>query len=150
MRQTGDIQLPGTGGGGVVGTFAGVVADRVDEVAAELQLSESTVSRAVSGKYCLGPGEVFELRRLFTTGGVSTVDEAGREVLAASTQIRARIAQLIAQEPSARPLSDQAIADILRAEGTAITRRTVAKYRDLEGIPSTRIRAARNRATSSS
>lgn len=120
------------------------------EVAAELQFSESTVSRAVSGKYCLGPGEVFELRRLFTTGGVSTVDEAGREVLAASTQIRARIAQLIAQEPSARPLSDQAIADILRAEGTAITRRTVAKYRDLEGIPSTRIRAARSRATSSS
>ena len=45
---------------------------------------------------------------------------------------------------------DEHIADILRAEGTAITRRTVAKYRDLEGIPSTRIRAARNRATSSS
>lgn len=121
----------------------------IAQTAQALGLAESTVSRAVSGKFLQGPQGAMELRALFTRAGGSLgasgcadgSDEAGG---ASQEKIRARIAALISQEPPDAPLSDQKLTDILNAEGLGIMRRTVAKYRDLEGIPPARLRRHRS------
>ncbi|MBP1044404.1 RNA polymerase factor sigma-54 [Vagococcus sp. BWB3-3] len=100
------------------------------EIAEELEIHESTVSRAVNGKYLQTKFGVFELRSFFTTGLSQNSD--GEEVSAADVQTR--IKQLVEHENKAKPLSDQKIVDMLQSEGVEISRRTVAKYRDILGI----------------
>ncbi|MCZ0756537.1 RNA polymerase factor sigma-54 [Anoxybacillus sp. J5B_2022] len=103
------------------------------EVAEALNIHESTVSRAVKNKYVQTPFGTVELRRFFTSSLASVSDE--EEASAAKT--KALIRQLIEAENKRDPLSDQKIADMLgETYGIAISRRTVAKYREQMHIPS--------------
>ena len=100
------------------------------DIAQRLNLSESTVSRAVSGKYLQSPAGTFELKHFFTTALTGEDGEA-----ASAAAARRLIVEAIAQENPAKPLSDAAIAEILAEQGIHLARRTVAKYRELEQIP---------------
>lgn len=122
---------------------AALVPLTIGEAARELGLSDSTVSRAVSGKFLQCPTGTFELRSLFLLPAVQATDSLGMSASVSPARIRARICELIAAEPADKRLSDQALTDLLRSEGFDITRRTVAKYRDLEGIPTARMRGAK-------
>jgi len=84
-----------------------------------------------------------ELRSFFSQGVTSTSRTAGF----AAGAVHARLRKLIAQEDRARPLSDEALVLILREDGVDIARRTVAKYRDVMGIPSSVQRRRLNSAT---
>ena len=99
------------------------------DVAQRLNLSESTVSRATVGKYLQTDRGTFELKFFFTsalTGGTAGAVSA--------LTARRRIRELIDAEDLKAPLSDEAIARQLTAEGIEIARRTVAKYREAENI----------------
>lgn len=100
------------------------------DVAEELGMHESTISRATTAKYMHTPRGVFEFKFFFSSH-VSATD--GGEV--SSTAIRALIRQLISNEDASKPLSDSAIARHLEREGAKVARRTVAKYRESMGIP---------------
>lgn len=100
------------------------------EVAEQLGLHESTISRATTRKYLRTPRGSFEFKFFFSSG-VAT-DHGGA---ASSTAIQAMLRKMIDAEPSGRPLSDQALTDALKTAGIAIARRTVAKYREGLGIP---------------
>jgi len=100
------------------------------DVAEAVQMHESTVSRVTTGKYLHTPRGVFEFRYFFSSQ-VAGDDGAG----ISSTAIRAKIRKMIAQESPARPLSDIQIAELLSTDGVQIARRTVAKYREALGIP---------------
>ncbi len=102
------------------------------QVADEVGIHESTVSRTVNGKYIQTPRGLFELRYFFTGG---TVDGSGEGV--AAPAIKNFIRDIIQAEDPKHPVSDQAISERLRAEkGVDLARRTVAKYREALGIPS--------------
>ncbi len=105
------------------------------EVAEHIDMHESTVSRVTNGKYVQTPRGVYPLKFFFSSG-LST--DYGEDVSARG--IRARIKKLVDDEDPRRPLTDQAIVDILKKEGVQIARRTVAKYRDQLGILSARMR----------
>ncbi|MGE5574032.1 MAG: RNA polymerase factor sigma-54 [Bacteroidota bacterium] len=105
------------------------------EVADEIGMHESTVSRATSGKYVQTPRGVYELRFFFASGVATTAGDA-----ASSESIKRMIREIVEAEDPKRPLSDQAIADTLRAQGILISRRTVAKYREEDMIPASRQR----------
>lgn len=106
------------------------------EVAGAVGLHESTVSRAVAGKYLETPFGVMPLKRLFAAG-VENAQGTGM----ASTSVKRWLQEMIQAEDPAHPLSDQALADALIARGIQISRRTVAKYREEAGIaPSPRRR----------
>ena len=105
------------------------------EVAEVIDMHESTVSRVTNEKFCQTPGGVFGLKFFFSSG-LETDD--GDEVSARG--IRDQIAKLISIENTAKPLTDQAIVDVLNQEGVRIARRTVAKYRDQLGILPARLR----------
>ncbi len=94
------------------------------EVAEELEVHESTVSRAVRGKYMQTPYGTFELKYFFSAGLSGGMEEA-----ASAQQIKARIAELVENENKKKPLSDQDICNKLKEEGFHASRRTVAKYR---------------------
>ena len=100
------------------------------DAAAELALSISTVSRAVKGKYVQHPNGCTALKDLFDT----PVSRDAPEELSRDA-IKARLKALIHQEDPANPLSDAALADALLQQGIALSRRTVAKYRESLGIP---------------
>ena len=102
------------------------------DVANQVGVAESTVSRATKGKYVSTPRGVFELKYFFSSG-VSTSDGMG-EVAARS--VRETIRRIIADEAPSRPLSDQEIVAHLQQSGVAIARRTVAKYREELGLGS--------------
>mgnify|MGYP001062210625 CR=1 FL=1 len=104
------------------------------EVAEDIDMHESTVSRATNGKYVQTPRGVFELKFFFTSG-LST--DSGD---ISSTSIKAMIKDLIEEENPKKPYSDQKLSDILKAKGISISRRTVAKYRDELEIPSSTMR----------
>ncbi|UBB26052.1 RNA polymerase factor sigma-54 [Pseudoxanthomonas japonensis] len=95
------------------------------EVASEVGLHESTVSRAIARKYVRTPRGTLPLRAFFASG-IDT--EGGGE--ASSTAIQAMIRRLIEQENPRKPLSDAKLADLLKASGIPVARRTVAKYRE--------------------
>lgn len=99
------------------------------DVADELGIAVSTVSRAINGKYMQTPMGVYEIRYFFA-GGVT--DAAGEGI--SSKSIKTFIKEMIEGEDQAKPLSDQKIADSLIKKGMNISRRTVAKYREEIGI----------------
>ncbi|MFB5083369.1 RNA polymerase factor sigma-54 [Symbiobacterium thermophilum] len=100
------------------------------EVAQAVGVHESTVSRATSGKWAQTPQGMFELKYFFSSGV-----ETGHGEGVAAEAVKRMIADLIRQEDPARPLSDQALAEALAAQGLRIARRTVAKYREEMGLP---------------
>jgi len=105
------------------------------EVAKAVGVHETTVSRAVSGKYMQTPVGMFEMKFFFTPG-IKTAD--GKEV--SNKTVKEMIANLVAREDPAKPLSDQEIVEKLHAQGIQIARRTVAKYRLLLRIPPSHMR----------
>ncbi len=109
------------------------------EVAAVLGLHESTVGRATINKYAATPRGVLALVDFFGGRLCARGDRAGH----APPAVRARLKGLIAAEPADRPISDERLAALLRAEGIAIARRTVAKYREMLRIPPSFQRAAK-------
>jgi RNA polymerase sigma-54 factor len=104
-------------------------------IADEIGMHESTVSRAINGKYMQTPRGVFEIKYFFASGTGDGGDER-----VASGGIKAYIDELIKGENAASPISDQGIADRLSLRGIDVSRRTIAKYRDEMGIPSSSAR----------
>ena len=111
----------------------------IKEIAEEIGVHPSTVSRAVSSKYAHTPQGVFELRYFFSeavqgpSGGVLPL-----------LILKRRVKKMIEEEDPAHPLTDEHITERLQAEGIQVTRRTVAKYREDMRIPSTHQRRVRN------
>ena len=105
------------------------------EIADELGLHESTISRVTTNKYMLTPRGIFELKYFF--GSHVATDTGGA---CSSTAIRALIRQLVSGEETKKPLSDSKIADILGQQGIVVARRTIAKYRDALKIPPANLR----------
>ena len=101
------------------------------DIAEELELHESTISRVTTQKYMHTPNGIFELKYFFSSH-VSTT--AGGECSA--TAIKAFIKELVSNETSKKPLSDSKIAELLKEKGINVARRTVAKYREAMSIPS--------------
>ena len=95
------------------------------EIADELDLHESTISRVTTAKYMSTPFGTYELKYFF---GSSLATEAGGN--ASSTAVRALIKQFVAAEDSNKPLSDSQLSDMLAEQGIQVARRTVAKYRE--------------------
>jgi len=95
------------------------------EIADELGLHESTISRVTTAKYMATPFGTYELKYFF---GSSLNTDAGGN--ASSTAVRALIKQLVAAESPAKPLSDSQLAELLEGQGIQVARRTVAKYRE--------------------
>lgn len=104
------------------------------EIAEEIDVHESTVSRAVRDKYILTSAGTTKIKDLFVAG-LSTSQSASSEDVAV-TKIKDRIKELILDENKKKPLSDQFICDKLNEEKFNISRRTVAKYREEIGIKS--------------
>ena len=107
----------------------------MDDVASALGVNETTVSRAVKGRWMRTPRGMVEFRAFFTAG----VRTEGGDAVSNRT-VQERVRQIVAGEDPAHPLSDDAIATALKAEGIDIARRTVAKYRGILGIPATSFR----------
>ena len=105
------------------------------EIAEELELHESTISRVTTHKYMLTPRGIFELKYFF---GSHVSTEAGGECSA--TAIRALIKQLVGEENTKKPLSDNQISEILSKQGIKVARRTIAKYRESMNIPPANLR----------
>jgi RNA polymerase sigma-54 factor len=101
------------------------------EIAHALGLHESTISRAIAGKYAATPRGVLALADFF---GGRLGEGLANEGLAPAA-VRARLRRMVESEPAGRPLSDQLIARRLREDGIALSRRTVAKYREMLRIP---------------
>ena len=101
------------------------------EVAGLTGVHESTVSRAINGKYLQTPRGTFELRYFFTS---KLTGDYGREI--SSHSIKVFITSIIEREDKKKPLSDRVICDILKERGVNISRRTITKYREEMGIPS--------------
>jgi RNA polymerase sigma-54 factor len=107
------------------------------EIADELGLHESTISRVTTAKYMATPFGTFELKYFF---GSSLNTEAGGN--ASSTAVRALIKQLVGAEDTAKPLSDSQLAQMLEEQGIHVARRTVAKYREALKIAPANLRRA--------
>jgi len=108
------------------------------EIADELGLHESTISRVTTAKYMATPWGTFELKYFF---GSSLSTEAGGN--ASSTAVRALIKQFIAAEDTASPLSDSQLSTMLGEQGITVARRTVAKYREALKLAPANLRKAR-------
>ncbi len=102
----------------------------LQDVADEVGMHESTISRVTNGKYAQTPLGLIELRRFFSAG---LATRGGG--LISVYRVQQRVKTLIEAEPVGKPISDQAISDRLQAEGIEIARRTVAKYREQLGLP---------------
>jgi RNA polymerase sigma-54 factor len=99
------------------------------KVAEDVEVHETTVSRAISGKYMRTPHGVFEMKYFFSQG-VSTA--SGDDL--SGTAVKQAIAELISGEPARKPLSDEKLTKLLNEKGINVARRTVAKYREALGI----------------
>lgn len=100
------------------------------DIAEDIGMHESTVSRVTTEKYVHTPQGIFELKFFFTSG----IKTSNGEI--SSSSVKERIKGIIAAEASSNPISDQQIVDLLKAEKIDIARRTVAKYRESLGITS--------------
>lgn len=98
------------------------------QIAEVVGVHETTVSRAVSGKYIQTPQGVFEMRYFFTSGLATTNGDVS------NTSIKDMVAEIFKGEDTTKPLSDQEVVKMLTDKGINIARRTVAKYRDELGI----------------
>ena len=107
------------------------------EIADELELHESTISRVTTHKYMLTPRGVFELKYFF--GSHVSTDAGGA---CSATAIRALIKQMVAEENAKKPFSDNQISDTLAKQGIVVARRTIAKYRESLNIPPANLRKA--------
>lgn len=107
----------------------------MSQVAHEIDVHETTVSRAVANKYVQTPHGMMELKSFFS-GGVTSSD--GKDV--SVTSIKQRIGRILASEDPVKPISDQHIAEQLAEEGISVARRTVAKYREELGFLPTHMR----------
>ncbi len=108
---------------------------RMQEIAREVGIHVSTVSRAIADKYMQTPQGIFEMK-FFFTGGTAGGDGS----LASWNSIKQRIRQTIDDENKRHPLSDEELAETLTSSGVEVSRRTVTKYRKAMGIPSSRKR----------
>lgn len=110
------------------------------DIAEEIGMHESTISRVTTNKYMHTPRGVFEFKYFFSShlSSASGEDQS-------STSVRAKIRKLIGAENTAKPLSDSKITTLLKDEGISVARRTVAKYREAMNISSSSER--RNRET---
>jgi RNA polymerase sigma-54 factor len=106
------------------------------DIAEEIGMHESTVSRVTTRKYLHTPRGTFEFKHFFSSG-VATVDGGA----ASATAIQAMIRKLIGEETHVKPMSDQALAVELNRRGIEVARRTVAKYREALHIPSSNERS---------
>jgi len=111
----------------------------IKDVAEEIGVHPSTVSRAVANKYAHTPQGVFELRYFFSES-VNGPEGSGTSLLI----LKRRVKKLIEEEDPTRPLTDEQITRILQSQGIQVTRRTVAKYREDMRIPSTHQRRVKN------
>jgi RNA polymerase sigma-54 factor len=105
------------------------------DVATDIGMHESTVSRVVANKYMHTPRGVYELRFFFHSGITSNMGEA-----VSSVTIKDKIKKMIEGEDASRPLSDSRIAELLGRDGLPLARRTVAKYREELRIPPSNLR----------
>jgi RNA polymerase sigma-54 factor len=105
------------------------------DVATDIGMHESTVSRVVANKYMHTPRGVYELRFFFHSGITSNMGEA-----ISSVTIKDKIRKMIEAEDASRPLSDSRIAELLGSDGLPLARRTVAKYREELRIPPSNLR----------
>ena len=105
------------------------------DVASDIGMHESTVSRVVANKYMHTPRGVYELRFFFHSGITSHMGDA-----VSSVTIKEKIRKMIEAENAAHPLSDSRIAELLKSEGLPLARRTVAKYREELRIPPSNLR----------
>ncbi|MCK4257826.1 MAG: RNA polymerase factor sigma-54 [Halanaerobiales bacterium] len=103
----------------------------LSEVAEKIDVHESTVSRATTNKYVQTPQGIFELKFFFNSGISGTSGDG-----LSSVSVKKIINDLIKEEDSTKPLSDQKISELIGKRGYTISRRTVAKYRDELRIPS--------------
>ncbi len=110
------------------------------DIAEEIGMHESTISRVTTNKYMHTPRGVFEFKFFFSSHLSSTSGEDQ-----SSTSVRAKIRKLISAENTFKPLSDSKITALLKDDGISVARRTVAKYREAMNIPSSSDR--RNRET---
>jgi RNA polymerase sigma-54 factor len=102
------------------------------QIADIVGVHETTVSRAISGKYMSTPQGVFEMKYFFTPGYQTSSGES-----MSNTSVKEAIMDLVKEENSTSPLSDKEIVEILSDRGIPIARRTVAKYRtELNILPS--------------
>jgi RNA polymerase sigma-54 factor len=108
------------------------------DVADEIGMHESTISRVTTNKYMHTPRGVFEFKYFFSSHLAS---DSGEDQ--SSTSVRAKIRKLINAEDPAKPLSDSKITNLLKEEGISVARRTVAKYREAMKIPSSSERRRR-------
>lgn len=100
------------------------------QIAEEIGMHESTISRVTSNKFMITPRGAFEMKYFFKSG----VSNSGGEV--ASTSVKEVIKDIIKNEDREKPLSDDGITAVLKQKGMNISRRTVMKYREAMGIPS--------------
>lgn len=105
------------------------------DVADDISMHESTISRVTTNKYMHTPQGIFPMKFFFTTGFTAG---SGEEV--SSLTIKHQIQKMVREEDPAAPLKDQQIVDALKAQGINIARRTVAKYREELRIPPTSVR----------
>jgi RNA polymerase sigma-54 factor len=104
-------------------------------IAGKLGIHESTVSRVTSNKYVQTPHGMYPLRFFFSNELSTTHGDA-----VSAKQVKSLIEEMIVNEGTAKPLSDQAISNSLKEKGIQVARRTIQKYRDELGIPTSRER----------
>ena len=100
------------------------------DVASDIGMHESTISRVTTNKFVHTPVGIFELKYFFN----SSINAADGSDALASEAVKEKIRQMVSKEDPKNPLSDQRIVEILRTDNIEIARRTVAKYRDMLGI----------------
>jgi RNA polymerase sigma-54 factor len=99
------------------------------DVAEDIEMHESTISRVTTNKYVYTPQGIFELKYFFN----SSIKRVYGEAIASAT-VKEKIRQIIQGEDKKRPYSDDKIAQILKQSNIEIARRTVAKYREMLGV----------------
>lgn len=107
----------------------------MNQVAEEIGVHETTVSRAIANKYIQTPHGMLPLRHFFSGGYQSENGE-----MLSNRSIKHKIQAMVSEEDPKKPLSDQKIVEMLKEEGLKVARRTVAKYREELGIPSSHLR----------
>ena len=105
------------------------------DVADDIGMDISTVSRVTNGKYVQLPWEIKELKTFFSEG-IETLD--GESV--SNTKVKHRLQEIIDEEDKYKPIADEELTKLLQAEGYKIARRTVTKYREQLKFPTARLR----------